>query len=168
MADRKEYFKKYYLEHRDQIRQRSLKGYEDNKQKRLEYARAYYDKKREEILAKLKEKNRQEALLRPPKIKKEKSIKIKKEKSERKKRFSRIRTNKEIIHQLKDVPCMDCGIKYNSPSMHFDHRDPSIKVKNVSAMVGGSTEDLLREIAKCDIVCANCHAERTWGKGRKE
>jgi hypothetical protein len=161
MADRKEYFKKYYLKHRDQIRQHVLEDYENNKQEHLEYARAYYDKKREEILAKLKEKNRQEALLRPPKIKKEKTPKI--PKTGRKWGINKTKINKEIIRQLKDVPCMDCGIKYSTPSMHFDHRDPSIKVKNISAMVGGSTEDLLKEVDKCDVVCANCHATRTWG-----
>jgi hypothetical protein len=46
--------------------------------------------------------------------------------------------------------------------MDFDHRDPSTKGFTVSRMVGRATiEAILAEIAKCDIVCANCHRERT-------
>jgi hypothetical protein len=46
--------------------------------------------------------------------------------------------------------------------MEFDHLDADAKHFNVSAGVTQvSHERLLTEIAKCEVVCANCHAERT-------
>ena len=47
--------------------------------------------------------------------------------------------------------------------MDFDHRDPSVKsfgLTTARAMLA-SREDLMREVAKCDVVCANCHRRRT-------
>jgi hypothetical protein len=47
--------------------------------------------------------------------------------------------------------------------MEFDHRDPREKIDSVSKLVGhGAHKDkILREIAKCDLVCANCHRIRS-------
>jgi len=46
--------------------------------------------------------------------------------------------------------------------MDFDHLDPKTKVVKVSALIfEGSRQLLLDEIAKCELVCANCHRERT-------
>ena len=44
----------------------------------------------------------------------------------------------------------------------LDHRDPSEKVNKVSTLAAsGSREGRLRaEIAKCDVVCSNCHRIR--------
>ena len=47
--------------------------------------------------------------------------------------------------------------------MDFDHRDPSTKLFNL--MTGRamlmSDQKLMAEVAKCDVVCANCHRIRT-------
>lgn len=50
--------------------------------------------------------------------------------------------------------------------MDFDHRDPAEKSFNISTAIpsGKGYERVLVEAAKCDIVCANCHRERTWGQ----
>jgi hypothetical protein len=46
--------------------------------------------------------------------------------------------------------------------MEFDHLDSETKEFNVSAGVTcASYERLIAEIAKCDVVCANCHRRRT-------
>jgi len=48
--------------------------------------------------------------------------------------------------------------------MDFDHRFPDEKSFNIGrdALAGRcSLEQLEREIAKCDVVCANCHRIRT-------
>lgn len=66
----------------------------------------------------------------------------------------------ETIRQAKNVPCADCGNKYPYYVMQFDHQDN--KFKNVSAMTTYSKARLLSEISKCEVVCANCHAERTF------
>lgn len=71
--------------------------------------------------------------------------------------YSRMR---EVIEQAKDAPCMDCGQRYPHYVMDFDHRDPTEKLFSVGR--GRGLKALLAEIAKCDLVCANCHRVRTW------
>lgn len=58
---------------------------------------------------------------------------------------------------------MDCGKRYPSYVMDFDHRES--KIRDVSRMVslGLGEATVLAEIAKCDVVCSNCHRERTFG-----
>lgn len=47
--------------------------------------------------------------------------------------------------------------------MDFDHLDPSSKLANISQMVIKNREiaEILAEAKKCEVVCANCHRERT-------
>jgi hypothetical protein len=67
-----------------------------------------------------------------------------------------------LLVGLKSKPCMDCGGTFPPYVMDFDHRDPSQKSRGVSQLTGsGWTAGLLAEIAKCDLVCANCHRIRT-------
>ena len=69
----------------------------------------------------------------------------------------------KLLADLRRVPCLDCGGTFPFFIMQFDHRDPSEKRYMVSMMVGRTgTERILAEVAKCDIVCANCHRERTY------
>lgn len=69
-----------------------------------------------------------------------------------------------FIADIKDVPCMDCGVKYPPVCMDFDHRDPTLKTFNIATGATRRRELVIQEIAKCDIVCANCHRIRTWRK----
>src|SRR4029079_253940 len=67
------------------------------------------------------------------------------------------------LDRCRAVPCSDCGERYPPCAMDFDHRDPSTKRAAVTRMIGrAGTQRLLDEIAKCDIVCANCHRLRTF------
>lgn len=83
-------------------------------------------------------------------------------------KFRRRRRKKEIrdyIENLKSTTsCMDCNEFYPFYVMHFDHRPGERKVFNLAeaAAKGLGQESLENEIKKCDIVCANCHAERTF------
>jgi hypothetical protein len=70
----------------------------------------------------------------------------------------------EICSREKMKPCMDCGVQYNPWIMQFDHRDPKEKEFTISH---GNSRFLpegviLKEIKKCDVVCANCHFDRTY------
>jgi len=72
-----------------------------------------------------------------------------------------------FVNEQKSKPCMDCGGTFPPVCMDFDHRDPALKVREISMFTGG-WEALKAEIAKCDLVCANCHRIRTserkqWG-----
>jgi len=62
-----------------------------------------------------------------------------------------------------DRPCADCGGVFHPVAMHWDHRPGTQKRGEISTMVPRvSREDLLAELEKCDLVCANCHAVRTY------
>lgn len=70
-----------------------------------------------------------------------------------------------LVAELKARPCMDCGVQYPAPVMELDHREPLKKSRKYAApghMAHSTTwEAFLQEVAKCDVVCANCHRMRT-------
>ena len=70
---------------------------------------------------------------------------------------------KEEIKSLKESnPCVDCKHYYPYYVMDFDHTDDN-KVAGVSILVSAMQRlKALDEIAKCDLVCSNCHRERTY------
>jgi hypothetical protein len=78
---------------------------------------------------------------------------------ERARNFSR--KKRAEIHRLKEVPCADCGKEFPYYVMDFDHREGEIKLFSIGNRTTLSGDKLMAEIAKCDIVCANCHRIRT-------
>ncbi len=70
----------------------------------------------------------------------------------------------EFLRDLRRRPCADCGQNFPPWVMDFDHRDPTTKSFALAAgkALLKSREVLIAEIAKCDVVCANCHAIRTY------
>lgn len=67
----------------------------------------------------------------------------------------------EWYKSLKNKPCKDCGIKYPHYVMEFDHLH-SKKFQLGNAAKGYySKKEVLNEINKCELVCANCHRIRT-------
>ncbi len=69
-----------------------------------------------------------------------------------------------LINEYKNKPCADCGGTFHFSAMDFDHRPNTKKLKEISRAIhlGWSWERIEKEIAKCDIVCANCHRVRSW------
>lgn len=71
----------------------------------------------------------------------------------------------------KDKPCMDCGGIFPSWVMDFDHREGELKIGSVSRLASTDALNLEKiriEIAKCDLVCANCHRTRTYKRMHKD
>jgi len=71
------------------------------------------------------------------------------------------RNRKYILDFLKQHPCSDC--KETDPVvLEFDHVRGK-KLCNLSAMAQAaySIRRIDEEIAKCEVVCANCHRRRT-------
>lgn len=70
--------------------------------------------------------------------------------------------NRRYIQEIKEgAICVDCNIKYPYYVLQFDHLKD--KIMGVARMaVSHNLEQIKNEIAKCEIVCANCHAHRTW------
>ena len=106
-----------------------------------EYKREYYKRNREKLL----EKNK-------------KYIMANKEKYNKTKKRHRTRVY-EFIISLKNQPCADCGQKFPHYIMEFDHIRGKREEK-ISDSQGISA--ILKEIEKCDLVCANCHCTREW------
>lgn len=68
---------------------------------------------------------------------------------------------RRLNKKLKSGPCLDCGQRYHPVVMDWDHLED--KYLSVSELVSRGRVDLLEaEIAKCELVCANCHRMRTF------
>ena len=77
----------------------------------------------------------------------------------RRKREVLLRNRAIVVEHLKDNACVDCG-EDDIIVLEFDHiRD---KISNISDMIWKSTtKALIKEIAKCEVRCANCHRRKT-------
>ena len=67
----------------------------------------------------------------------------------------------ELMRSHKEVPCADCGGVFPPYVMDFDHVTGE-KELNVSRALRVSVARMLAEIAKCEVVCSNCHRIRTY------
>ena len=64
-----------------------------------------------------------------------------------------------LIEYFKSHPCVDCG-ETDPLVLEFDHLgDKEFEISQ--ALIDRSWQSILEEIAKCDVVCANCHRRRT-------
>ena len=66
----------------------------------------------------------------------------------------------EYIKYRKTLKCSKCG-ESRYYVLDFHHRSRAKKNKDVSRMANEcySLKVILKEIAKCDVLCANCHRE---------
>ena len=71
----------------------------------------------------------------------------------------------EIIRNAKSIPCADCKCKYSFYVMEFDHVRGD-KRQHLARMATLGLSAILKEIEKCEVVCANCHKERTWRRNQ--
>lgn len=73
--------------------------------------------------------------------------------------------NRASIADLKlKQGCSDCGFAVHAAALDFDHRPGEVKKQQVSWLMLARAEVLQAEIAKCDVVCANCHRVRTFSR----
>lgn len=81
-------------------------------------------------------------------------------------------TSRAITNRIKsERGCEVCGFNAHPAALQFDHIDPATKYRTKSGKIvhpsdmikGGrhALETILAEIAKCRVVCANCHAIHT-------
>jgi hypothetical protein len=68
-----------------------------------------------------------------------------------------------IVAFLREHPCVDCG-EGDPIVLEFDHlRDKKFSISK--GLQDRPWPDVLDEIAKCEVVCANCHRRRTALRG---
>lgn len=124
--------------------------YTDPKKKR-EYDRQRYAEKRDHLLEQQKRyylENKQERQAYAKKYAAEKQ-----------------KEKRDYVLKLKEQPCMDCGNSFHFSAMDFDHREGEQKKGAITDMMRNmrvTLKRLIEEIAKCDLVCANCHRVRTY------
>lgn len=65
----------------------------------------------------------------------------------------------------KSLKCNRCGENHPA-TLQFHHSDPSMKDGSLARMSrsGLSMEGIMREVRKCEVLCANCHAIEHYGK----
>ena len=63
--------------------------------------------------------------------------------------------------KIKGGECIKCGYSKCVAALHFHHRDPKLKSFGLGCnnILNYSFETVIEEINKCDLLCANCHAE---------
>ena len=69
-----------------------------------------------------------------------------------------------IVNEAKSKPCADCGVQYPSYVMDLDHleaKDERFAGVCQMAHECKSGWQVSKEIEKCEVVCSNCHRERT-------
>ena len=78
--------------------------------------------------------------------------------------IAHMKKRKKYIGVLKQyIGCQDCGYNDKPEALDFDHK-PGTKSFNIGANEGRSWVNLLTEMAKCEVVCANCHRIRTYNR----
>ncbi len=79
--------------------------------------------------------------------------------------------SKKRIQELKDNKiCVDCQTRYRYWILQFDHvlGKKEFNISRIGRTKKISNEELLKEISKCELVCANCHAERSYNRSGKK
>ena len=56
--------------------------------------------------------------------------------------------------------CLDCGVEGNPWIYDFHHRNPEEKEFNWGNHGTSNWDNLVVELDKCDLLCANCHRTR--------
>lgn len=80
-----------------------------------------------------------------------------------KKNSTRIKRRYDLVYAFSEVcGCEMCGTK-DVRVLVFDHLDRSTKEEAVGQLVvkGSTLDKIWREVSKCRVLCANCHAIHT-------
>lgn len=75
----------------------------------------------------------------------------------------RANERRKLIDEIKlSKGCLHCGYKKHAVALDFDHLNPSEKHFNISQyFITAPIKKLMKEINKCQILCANCHRVKT-------
>lgn len=77
-------------------------------------------------------------------------------------RVRRLEQRKRFLEFKQTLSCKTCGESHPA-TLDFHHRDPAEKEVSLGYATGRldwSWEKLMEEVAKCDVLCSNCH--RKW------
>lgn len=84
------------------------------------------------------------------------------------------KTNQRLLAEKKAGGCEDCGFKAHPAALDLDHIDYRTKYvtktgkkQNPSSMVTYNTATFIAELAKCRVLCKNCHAIHTFEQSKQ-
>ena len=72
-------------------------------------------------------------------------------------KIRRFRTKAAAIKYL-GGKCKKCGWHGNQAAIQFHHKDSKIKEFGIGSVANKSWDSIKKEIGKCILLCANCHA----------
>ena len=74
----------------------------------------------------------------------------------------------KLLNSIKiERGCADCGYNEHPAALDFDHLPGSEKLISIGQQKNRARSEVLTEVEKCEVVCANCHRIRTAKRGRK-
>jgi transposase len=92
-----------------------------------------------------------------------------KEKTHKRTRDLRSINTKKLRELKENVGCVDCKEMYPHYVLEFDHRPGEKKIDVVYRVLKNfGIEMAWIEVAKCDVVCSNCHKVRTYSREHYE
>lgn len=153
---RREYTKRYYAENAEMKKQKALEWYYEHKND------PDFQRRRDAYNLKWRAENREAylAMRKRSRLKRDADPARQEENRRKERELWRIRTDKLIAlaNEAKSGGCIECG-QMNVECLDFHHRDPLTKSFDIGKAIQRSVkvEVLLAEIAKCDVICANCH-----------
>lgn len=165
---------------RERMKERVKKWIKDNPERHKELSRKrrkkYYDTHREEIRAKDRNENlSSEELIEKQEERRRYNRHYKSVHAEAiyKRKLEKVRANgwagtktelTSYVESLKNVPCIRCNQMFPPECMDFDHvrgeklSHVSELVKRLCFVASDENKRLLdNEVAKCDVICSNCH-----------
>lgn len=76
---------------------------------------------------------------------------------------------RDYISEIKlYLGCKDCGYRDHPDALEFDHLPGTVKLFNIGDLKLHSLKKLHDEMAKCEVICANCHRVRTSSRRNAE
>lgn len=73
-----------------------------------------------------------------------------------------LKRNSRVMYKMLSAPCVDCNIVWHPLVMTFDHEDRATKKYVIADLKIAHPATFDREIAKCAVVCRNCHQIREY------
>ena len=153
----REYMRGYYKRNKQKIFQKNKRWIEKNREKVNRYHRERYRKNPNPSPTRYKVIDGKNKWIVTEKMK----ISVKRYHNRRKEKF-----NKWFIDYKKKLKCEKCGISGEEHPyiLDFHHINGNKRFSIGKAGISYPKEEILKEIEKCIVVCANCHRIIQWNK----
>ena len=79
----------------------------------------------------------------------------------------RLQKKRDFVNDYKmERGCAQCGYNKHPVALELNHIDPTTKTYSIGRdLISISMKKLVEELAKCEVLCANCHQIHTYENG---